>query len=148
MNEASAFLKAAYIIISLLLVTITCTALVWSVKRMLQGKAARKFINNATDLHGRAYTAGTEQERREAREQFEQLVEMAVRTDNFYINNRNHAELLNGQVELVLDMVVADEQTDVEEARSWGERVKEKLRPMFFKERLGGKARTASEAGD
>lgn len=125
-----------FILLTLAVFGVAIYALFWVARRFKYGGASKRFIEKAEDFHGRAFAAKTEEGRNEARDNFEALVEEGVNSSNSLINNRDTAERLKRFIDFTLDMAVADEQRDIDKARSWGERCTEKLQPMYYKARI------------
>jgi hypothetical protein len=124
------------ILLMLLGLAVALSALIWAIGRIINGLRAKSFIERADELHSLAFTAETEEARREAREDFERLVDTAVASTNKYINNRDSAETLKGFAEFTVLMSVEGKASDAGEARAWGERVTEKVQPMLYKGRI------------
>lgn len=108
----------------------------WAKRRLIWGWKAKKFILEADDVHSKAYTAESEDERRKQRERFEQMATEAIKSKNVYINSRDVAETLLGYVKFTVMMAVEGKASDAGEASSWGDRVTELLQPMLYKGRI------------
>jgi hypothetical protein len=119
------------ILIIIVAVIFIAPVVIWPVRWILNAKAYEKFIGEAGELHALAFAGKTEDIRRDARARFKALVERAVKSRNFYINNRDVAELLQSHVDSVIEGAAADRQADEQEARSWGEQMKELIQPML-----------------
>lgn len=118
--------------------------LIWAARQIAKGKAAQRFVEETEELHGGAYTAESEEDRRAARARFEELVVEAANSKNPYMNNRDIAEMLKGFVDTAALMAEAARQTDAAEAASWRDRVTEKLQPMYYRGRIEGRGKARS----
>ena len=122
--------KAVLLLFGLIIAVIV---LIWALRRIFLNLKARRFIEEAYDVHNLAFTEEREVDRAKARQRFEEMAREAIKSNNRYINNRSVAETLIGYASFVARISHDGEASDAEEAARWGERVIEVLQPMLYK---------------
>lgn len=115
---------------------VALAVVIWGGRKVWHGRQAARFIEEANDVHGEAYSAQSVEARALARKRFEEMAIEAAKGKNRFLQTRDIGETMLGFAAFTVKMAREGNAPDVAAVEEWENSVRAHLAPLLYQKRI------------